>query len=222
MITALALSGGKDSIACLHLMRDSIDFALYVDTGFSYPETAAMIDYARDFIPVITVHSDRENQNKRFGLPSDIVPIDWTVLGQQITGEKPALIQSYLGCCYENISVPLYDKAVELGVDELIYGQRNDEGHKSPARNGDMIGNIRRLNPIETWSASDVLNYLETKMAVPEHFHIKHSSLDCYDCTAFRKDSKDRIAWTKEHYPAYFVEFSVRAKMIDAALLEAM
>ena len=126
-------------MACLHLLRSTLDCAIYVDTGFSYPETAALVEYARTIIPVHVVVSDRKAQNELEGLPADVVPIDWTRLGHTITGPKPVLIQSYLGCCYESISKPLLDYAIRIGVKELVYGQRDDEGHKSPARDGTVV-----------------------------------------------------------------------------------
>lgn len=218
---ALAFSGGKDSMACLHLERETLDFAIYVDTGFTYPETLEMVEYTRSIVPVRIVKVGRLKQNEREGIPSDVVPINWTPLGQQITGPKSVLIQSYLGCCYENISAPLLKAAKEFGVTELVYGQRNDETHKSPARNGDVVEGIVRSQPIENWTAEEVLAYLATQMAVPQHYILKHSSLDCYDCTAFRKDSQDRIEWMKQKHPDLFVHYEKRADALSSALREA-
>jgi phosphoadenosine phosphosulfate reductase len=219
---AIAFSGGKDSMACLFLMRDTLDCAIYVDTGFTYPETQKMVDLARSILPVHVVHSDREGQNALEGIPSDIVPIAWTRLGQKISGPKPYAIQSYLGCCYESISAPLMVKAKELGVTELVYGQRNDEAHKAPVSNGEIVGGIVRLQPIENWSAQEVMDYLATKMEIPEHFGIKHSSLDCYDCTAFGRDSKDRVEWTKLTHPNLYAEYSERSALLNDAIKKAM
>jgi 3'-phosphoadenosine 5'-phosphosulfate sulfotransferase (PAPS reductase)/FAD synthetase len=218
----LAFSGGKDSMACLHLMRDSLACAIYVDTGKSYPETEAMVEYAAAIVPMIIVCTDREGQNKAEGIPSDIVPIDWTPLGHLVTGEKRVLIQSYLGCCLANISIPLVLKAKEIGATELVYGQRNDENYKSTSRNGDIVEGLIRLQPIEDWTGDQVLAYLATKMEVPAHYAIKHSSLDCYDCTAFRKDSRDRIAFTEERYPQMYDEYVERLNLLDEAIRQAL
>ena len=88
---ALAFSGGKDSMACLHFLQD-LDCAIHVDTGFSYPETRRLVEYASSILPMHIVISNRHAQNEREGIPADVVPIDWTNLGQQITG--PKLVQS--------------------------------------------------------------------------------------------------------------------------------
>ena len=219
---ALAFSGGKDSLACFYLMRDQLDCAIYVDTGYAYPETLALVDLVNKELPTHIVNSDRRGQNAANGIPSDVVPINWTPLGQAIAGPKPYAIQSYLQCCWENIGKPLLEKAKELGVTHLVYGQRNEENCKAGSRNGDVVEGIVRLHPIEDWTTQQVYEYLATKMEIPEHFFLKHSSLDCYDCTAFEKDSKDRLHWTADHYPAFYDAYRGRRQAIDAALTEAL
>lgn len=218
---ALAFSGGKDSMACLHLMRDSLDFGLYVDTGFSYPETQAMVRYANDILPIHVVKTDRAVQNDVFGIPSEIVPADWTYFGQLMTGEKPSRIQSYLDCCGVNVCLPLMSEAKKRGVTEIVFGQRKSESHKAPVGDGAMAGTIKRIHPIEDWTDDEVFQYLATKMTVPAHYAIKHSSLDCYDCTAYRTDSADRVAWTKREHPVFFAAYEARNNKLTAALAEA-
>jgi phosphoadenosine phosphosulfate reductase len=217
----LAFSGGKDSMACLHLLASSLDCAIYVDTGKAYPETAEMVRYAAKIVPVIIVHTNRDEQNEREGIPADVVPVDWTRIGQMVTGKKPAMIQNYLSCCWENISFPLLSKAKEIGTDEIVYGQRNDESHKSTSRNGDVIEGMVRLHPIEDWTSNQVMAYLSTKMEIPEHYKIRHSSLDCYDCTAYRKDSRDRVEFTRARHPEMYREYSKRINLLNHALLES-
>jgi len=209
-------------MACLFLMRDTLDCAIYVDTGYAYPETLAMVDIAREMLPVHVVKSDRAGQNEREGIPADVVPIDWTRFGQSVSSVKPSRIQGYLGCCSENVSGPLMRAALDMGVTELVYGERFDESHKSTATDGDVVCGIKRLHPIESWSAAEVMAYLATKMDVPAHFSIKHSSLDCYDCTAYRSESKDRIEWMRVKYPDFYAQYSARNDALTGALKQAM
>ena len=219
---ALAFSGGKDSMACLHLELATLDCAIYIDTGFAYPETKALVEYASALLPVHIIQTDRAGQNEFEGIPADVVPIDWTRLGHITTGRKPALIQSYIGCCYENIAQPLFETAKRLGVTHLVYGQRNDETHKASAVNGDVIGGITRLHPIETWTAKDVLAYLATVMDVPAHYVIGHSSLDCYDCTAFARESSDRVEWMRKKHPALYAGYKTRHDALGNALMRSL
>lgn len=219
---ALAFSGGKDSMACLHLLRETLDCAIYVDTGVTYPETQALVEYASHLVPFHIVQTDRAGQNAANGIPSDVVPIDWTRLGQEMTGPKPIMIQSYLQCCYENLARPLLEKAKALGVTHLVYGQRNEEDHKSPSRHGDLVEGITRLHPIEDWTTQQVFDYLALHMTVPAHYQIRHSSLDCYDCTAYTKESQDRVAWTQQAHPDYAAAYHQRATALASCLEEAL
>lgn len=219
---ALAFSGGKDSWACLWLNRYRLAdiVVVWVNTGKNYPELLESIAAAREMCPnFVEIPVDREAQNAAYGIPSDIVPMDWTVVGQIFTGKKPVTIQSYFDCCSQNIGYQLQAWCETNGVTELIRGQRLDEGHKSPARDGTTINGVHYSQPIENWTAQRVLDYVEDHMPLPEHFRFKHSSMDCYDCTAYRKDSADRVAFMRETYPMMFAEYSARKAAVDAALM---
>ena len=211
-------------MACLHLMREQLDCAIYVDTGFSYPETRALVNYAASLLPILhVVQSDRQGQHEQMGIPADVVPIDWTEVGQQITSPKPIRIQSYLGCCFANITLPLWAKAKELGVTTLVMGQRNDEGYRSPARDGTPCEGITRLHPIEGWTAQHVLDYLETQMDVPAHYRFSaQTSLDCYDCTGYEREAHERVAWMKATHPQAYAAYAMKHHALYTALQEAL
>ena len=219
---ALAFSGGKDSMACLHLLRDELDCAIFVDSGFAYPETLALVDYAKTIVRTVIVRSDRAGQNKSEGVPADVVPIDWTRLGHALSGAKDVMVQSYLGCCYENLFVPLHAEAKRMGVTRLYIGQRSEEAHKSQLQSGAVVDGIERIYPIEDWTEAQVFSYLAEKMTVPAHYRIRHSSLDCYDCTAYREDSQDRVQWTKIKHPLFYAAYASRARALDDAVAQAM
>lgn len=218
---AIAFSGGKDSMACLHLMRGELNCAIFVDAGYSFPETLAMVDYAETIIPVHRVKVDRKAYTREWGIASDIVPIDWTHAGHHMTTPKNVMVQSYLQCCFDNIAMPLVNKAKEIGVTHLVYGQRNEEGHKATSRDGDLVAGMVRLHPIEDWSSQDVLSYLFTKMAIPTHYAIEHSSLDCYDCAAYRSESRDKIAYMKQRHPEKFSAYEANRNAINDAIRDA-
>ena len=214
----LALSGGKDSMACLFLTKDELDGAIYIDTGYAYPETHVMIDLAETLIPVHRVRVDRDAYVATYGLPADVVPVEWTVAGQAITGQKSYLIHPSLQCCFDNLARPLLNKAKELGATHIVYGQRNEETHKSPARNGTVVEGMTRVHPIEEWSREDVILFLKQHMEVPNHYYLTRSSLDCYDCPAYHSVSQDLHRWTKEHHPDYYAAYAVKRNAVLAAV----
>jgi phosphoadenosine phosphosulfate reductase len=214
----LALSGGKDSLACLHLLKDELDSAIYVDTGFAYPETLKMIDYAATLLTVHRVQANRTGQQAAFGLPADVVPVEWTAIGEAMTEQKPYRIQSSFQCCFENIALPLYAKAHALGATHLVMGQRNAESYKSLSRDGDLVKDIIRLHPIEDWTTDQVMQFLSKHMTVPAHFNFEHSSLDCYDCTAFRHASADRVKWMKYAHPEMYNQYVRKSNAVTHAL----
>lgn len=225
MKTALAFSGGKDSWACLWLNKDKLSeiVVLWVNTGKNYPEMLATIKKARAMCPnFVELIVDRDGQNAHHGLPSDVVPINWTRLGQSVTVEKPVMVQSYINCCHENIGANLHKYCKDHGITHLIRGQRNDEGHKSSARNGTVIDGVEYVQPIEEWTAQEVLDFVAAHMPIPDHFAFKHSSMDCYDCTAFAADSKDRIEYTKAYHPTMYAAYETRNQALKGALSESM
>lgn len=223
--TGLAFSGGKDSWACLLLNRDRLNDiqVIWVNTGKNFPETIGSVRKAKELCPnFVTLTVDRDGQNAYHGLPSDIVPVKWTREGQTCCGDKDVLVQSFLHCCYENLTYPMMHYCREHGIQELIIGQRNDEQYKSPSKNGDMAFGIKRLHPIEDWTKEQVLQYLSDHMEVPQHFNLEHSSMDCYDCTAYRTGTRDISAYRKIHWPELDQKYMDRKDQLDKALKEAL
>ena len=218
----LALSGGKDSMAVLHLMRHELACAIFADTGFSYPEQHAMVAYAETLLPVHRVVVDRAKNHREHGLPADVVPVEWTTLGQAMTKPKPTLIQPSSCCCYANIAQPMHEEAKRLGATHIVLGQRNDETHRATSQNGEVIDGLNRLYPIRDWTREQVLQYLATKMEIPAHYALTQSSLDCYDCTAFYTASRDRVAWMKDRYPDYYRAYAEKNNAVLDAVQEAL
>ena len=216
----LAFSGGKDSLACWYLYKDQNPIVFWANTGKAYPETVDLVNKIKnEAVEFIEVVSDQKGQIAAFGLPSDIVPVDNTFDGMQLTGKKPVMVQSYLNCCYENKAKPLMEAAKKRGITQMIRGQRLDESHKSTARHGSIVDGIMFIQPIETWSKEQVFAFLRTQGELPEHYAIEHSSLDCYDCTAYLSHSADRVAYTKEKHPKLYEEYKISMEKLKSAVL---
>lgn len=225
MKKALWFSGGKDSMACLFLNAHRLDeiCVIYADTGRYYPEQHVTVQKAKEMCPHwVQINTDRDGQWKEHGLPSDIVPMDWTRLGQSTTHKKETMVQDYLRCCWENISGPVFRKTKELGCTTVIRGQRADESHRAPAKDGDIYEGIKFEHPIENWTREEVIVYLSQRMEIPEHYALDHSSMDCYDCTAFAAHSLDRVAFMKKKHPLLYTDYKEKLGRLHAALLSPM
>lgn len=222
----LWFSGGKDSMACLLLMREQLHriTVLWANTGKNYPELLQTVQRARELCPLWEeVKADRDAQWQENGLPSDLLPIDWTREGEQFSSIKPVRVQSYLKCCFANITAPLWKRTRELGARTVIKGQRLDESHRSTARSGDVVEGVQFIHPIEDWTSDQVLTYLRAELGeLPEHYALEHSSMDCYDCTAFAAHSKDRAAFMRERHPALYADYTAKLGMLHAAIAEPL
>jgi 3'-phosphoadenosine 5'-phosphosulfate sulfotransferase (PAPS reductase)/FAD synthetase len=221
MDTALAFSGGKDSFACLYLNQEFLDnmYVIWVNTGKNYPETLQLVELAKSLCKhFVEISVDKDRQNAVYGLPADLVPVNNTYRGKIITGNTGLTIQSYLDCCQENISNPINRFVEKLEIQYLISGQRNDEGHKHPLRDGDVLNGVTHLHPVENWTSQEVLHYLATKMDIPQHFHFKHSSLDCYDCTAYQDETKDISEWAARNHQQLHQEQTIKLDRLYAAI----
>ena len=221
----LAFSGGKDSWSCLQLYKDQLEdiTVLWVNTGKNFPEALQSVELAKAICPnFIEIKVDSEAQINAYGLPSDIVPCANTMLGETITGKVEQRVQAYFNCCYENIAKPLHAKAKELGITHMISGKRNDEGHLSSHSNGEEADGIIQLHPNENMTKQNVLDYLKSVMEVPKHFYLEHSSLDCYDCSAYLKDTKDISEWAKINHPLLYKEKMIKVNKVKDILMQEM
>lgn len=212
---ALWFSGGKDSVACLLLLKEALAdiHVLWANTGKNLPEVEAWV---RSFAPMCPnwheVAVDRAGQHARNGLPSDVVPITATVEGRQFTKGRGPMVQSYLQCCVQNIGLPLWEKTKALGCDVVIRGQRSDESHTSPFRDGSTHDGVTFHHPIEGWTEAEVRDFVGRQVTVPAFYALEHSSVDCYDCTAYLSHSADRVAYLKQHHPAKHIELQSRLR----------
>lgn len=223
METALWFSGGKDSLACLLLYRaqlSEID-VLWANTGRNLPEVEDFIHKISGLCPRWhEVKVDRNAQWRQHGLPSDLVPVDNTSLGEFVSSIKPVRIQSYLQCCFQNIAAPLVLKTKQLGARIVIRGQRLEEAHRAPE--GEINGMVF-VHPIAKWSAANVMDYLRTAFGqLPDHYALDHSSVDCFDCTAYAAHVSDRAEYMRNRHPAKHKEYMMRLSEVGRAISEPL
>jgi phosphoadenosine phosphosulfate reductase len=194
----LQFSGGKDSLACLYLLKKEWDTlnVVWVNSGAAYEETMDYMKYWRARLPnFIEVTGNQPQQVSEEGWPADIVPINDTTFGRNFVESDRPKIQSYLNCCANNIWYPMMNFMQKAGVTHVVRGQRADDDRKSAIKNGDIIEGIKYDFPIYSWSDNHVFEFLKDEGAyIPEYyFKGEKTGRDCWDCTAYLEENKVRI-----------------------------
>ena len=223
---ALMYSGGKDSLACLYLCQEYLDrlTVVWVNTGANFPEIeeAAMALKSR-VANFLEVRSDQPSVIERNGYPVDVLPVQYTQLGQSHTKPRNIMLRNYIDCCCENVWVPAAQAVAKYGFTAVIRGQRADEEHRAPVRSGFTENGVEYVFPIEDWSKGQVLTYLEEKgVCTDNRLRMEHSSLDCWNCTAYCNHSQERMAYIKANHPEKHVQIVSLLKQVDNAVTEQM
>jgi len=177
---ALQFSGGVDSLACLWLLRDSIDLTVYwgkVDGV--YPGMQEYIEKCCNAanLPLVVVEGDR--RLAEFGYPKDNDS------------------ESVFECCRRGLWEPMHKKMIEDNITVVYRGQRDDDPIDSGVRSGyvDDRG-VEYIFPIADWNRENVTNYLLRSCAalLPESYWAgEETGRDCWDCTGYLFQNKKRI-----------------------------
>lgn len=218
---ALQLSGGKDSLACLYLMRPYLEHitVYWLNTGRTFPETEQTIKTVRKFIPhFVEIKSNVDGVHQQFGIPSDIVPSSATPFGRMV-GHDDLLIQDRYSCCFVAIMQPMHERMIADGITLIIRGQRNDDPLKTQIRSGMTDGGIEYLFPVEDWTAKQVLTYLEGEKApIPRFYEMLDEAPDCMNCSAWWE--KGAAKYLKRYHYTEYQDVQRRLEAINHAVTE--
>lgn len=217
---ALQVSGGRDSIACLYLLKPYWDrlTVYWLNTGDAFPETVATMAKVKAMVPHFVEIDGRQPQViAQHGLPSDIVPASHTPIGLVGGDSQGPLIQDRYSCCARVVMLPMHERMVADGITLVIRGQRADERLKSPIKSGQVDLGIEYLFPIEDWDAATVMAYLKEQGApIPRFYEMLASAPDCMTCSAWWENGV--AAYLKEHHPESHAEVQHRLDIINAAV----
>ncbi len=218
---ALQFSGGKDSLACLYLMRPHWDrlTVYWCDTGDAYPETVSLIARVRNMVPSFArVEGRQPRVIEQFGIPTDILPASSTPIGVTVAG-KGVLMQDRYSCCLRSNMLPMQERMIEDSITLIIRGQKNADRQKGPLRSGDVDAGIEFLFPIEDWDDRKVMNYLREQDApIPRFYEMLKDAPDCMTCSAWWE--KGEGAYRKRYHYPQFIEYQRRLDIIKEAVGE--
>jgi phosphoadenosine phosphosulfate reductase len=220
-------SGGKDSLAVLHMFKDDPDLecVYFGDTGDIYPHMMKfVIDTCKKFnvpLEIIKAKMSQEKYHAEFGYPSDMVPVVRSPDAKSTMKNNGAQrLQSFMQCCANMCWLPMQERS--LG--KVVYrGIKKCDEHGTDVENGytNPVSGIQYINPIYNWTDDMVFEYLKkNNVELARHYKQINVSMDCVHCTAFTHSptTVDRLRWTKENYPSYWPEIQNRFKKVKEAI----
>lgn len=226
---AFQFSGGRDSTAALHLMREywPLMRVYHVDTGDHFPETVAVVAELEAQIlaaggQFFRVHTDVKADRLEHGWPTDLLPAQNTPVGRLVSGRELRL-QGRFDCCARSLMLPLHERMKHDGITLIVRGQRDEEYAAQPLRSGDVSDGFEVLYPIQTWTGAEVLAYLEEhKLPIARSFYDSgmHHGSDCMGCTGWWDEG--RAKFLREHHPAEHTVFIQRMAEIRSEVDRSM
>lgn len=213
---ALHFSGGKDSLACVHLMRANWDkITLYhVDTGDLLPEIREIVDAVANMVPrFVRINTDSGRWMGDVGLPSDLVPTSSTPMGLMI-GESAQRIVDRFECCAQNLWAPMHQKMAQDGITLVIRGTKRADIARLPAENGPTGAGYDLWLPLLDWSHEDVFAYLrEVGAPICRVYEHKVNAPECATCPAWW--SEGRAAYLKAHHPELHAAYRAKLERVS-------
>lgn len=186
----LQFSGGKDSLACLYLLREEWNdiTVCWVNTGKAFPETLELMERVKAEVPHF--YEVRSNQTiDKDGYPADIVPISRSTFGQYLEPSNDLKFQSRYQCCSEALWKPMGKAMQELRATTIIRGQKKADKIKPPFDSGSVQDGVKYIFPLEFWTDDEVFQYLRSlDIELPRNYEFMSSGLDCWNCTAYLEE----------------------------------
>ena len=216
---ALYLSGGKDSLAMLYVMRPWWEklTVVWLDTGDAPEKTHELMERIKQMVPsFLHVRSNQPEVIATDGLPIDLnVPEMAGEFGNWMS-QVGMKFQNRYDCCSKVLWQPLHNAIVDSGFTLLIRGQKENDPVRPNSRNGDHYDKFELLFPLNEWSDDDVFDYLqENAIPVLGDYSYGRSNIDCCTCTAYLHEF-DRGRFLKEQEPEKYPLYRSRLAMVTS------
>lgn len=205
---ALGFSGGKDSLACVYLLRDWLDrITIYhLDTGDLLPEVREVVDHVRGMTPhFVTIQTDARKWRRENGLPSDLVPYSQHRIGQLMGDGRRPIVHRY-ECCGLNLMLPFADRIKADGCTLLIRGTKACDMRTLPMDSGQNLDGFELWLPLRDWSNDEVFAFLRSQDApICRIYNYVTNSPECATCPAWWGEK--RAAYLKRYHPELWAEY---------------
>jgi phosphoadenosine phosphosulfate reductase len=212
---ALSFSGGKDSLACVHLCKPWLDrITIYHnDTGDLLPEMMESVARVEAFAPnFVRVNSNVSEFIAKWGLPTDLLPYSAHPVGQAMGESKHRLIARY-DCCWANLMLPLYARVFSDGNTLLIRGTKHVDMELMPMQSGETTDGMELYYPLQDWTNDDVMIYLRrNQIPIPRLYKYMTNSPECARCSAWWGEG--RAAYLKEFHPDIWADYDKRLQLV--------
>jgi 3'-phosphoadenosine 5'-phosphosulfate sulfotransferase (PAPS reductase)/FAD synthetase len=223
---ALNFSGGKDSLACLYLLRPFLNRYItvyWLNTGDGCPETLEVIRQVREWVPrFVELRSNVQDWRDTNGIPSDLVPAKGHVIAG-LYGMSDTRVSNRFDCCYHNIMAPMHARMLADGINMVLRGTKVADTGRVPALG--WAGDYEVVLPLLDWSHADVFDYLNAAgaptNAIYEHFK-GISAPECLGCTAWWDDGKAAYlkACQPDELPRYRGQLQIIKAMLQSHLVD--
>lgn len=212
----LFFSSGKDSAACLQLLKPywgRFD-VVWCNMGNPYPETVEYMKQIRAEVPrFVELKGNQPETLKKLGYPVDALPISTLPFSTKFT--------PFTQCCGANFWGVMLRYIVENKITGVIKGQKLADKMRSTANSGFSAFGVEIWHPLETWADADVRAYLGKN--IPDSYKRGNmSSLDCINCTAYLAENGPRLLELKEKFPGVYSEVSFVLKEWKKAVNPAL
>lgn len=220
---ALSLSCGKDSLACLYLLRDHLHriTVYFHDTGDLLPEIHAIADQIEAMCPYfVRTRSDARSWIAQYGLPTDLLPYSAHDVGV-MAGQRGAKLVTRYQCCFVNLMWPLWDRIKNDGNTLCIRGTKRADLKRLPAENGSIHEGVELWFPINDWSHDQVQDYLREAGAPrnPIYDHMTNSP-ECARCPAWWGEG--RAAYLKARHPDLYRDYMDDLRIVAREIEEPL
>lgn len=207
----LQVSGGKDSLAALYLLRPYWERLLvaWLDSGDCPVETRARMALLACELPhFLRVEGQQPAVVAAYGLPVDLLPPEATPAHGPLMHPEAPKLQARYDCCARVMWAPMQAALDARGITLFLRGQKHADPLRPAYGSGYTDAAGREVFfPIEAWSEAEVLGFLAAEgIALPAFYRYGRASIDCASCTAYLGEGR-RGAYLRDHEPRAYGRF---------------